>query len=167
MLLANNGAITIGSLASITGSLYSTAGAIAIDNTTLTRLIGCTTTYGTLGNYAIYTKAGGVTNVSNSTITGDIATNVGSITGFSTATVTGTIFLSGTTATYVNFSIYKNGTLIPFTNRQINTSSNNYSMVTLEGITTTADGDVIDVRWNIATGVLKLQNRIFTLLNVQ
>lgn len=170
MLLANNGAITIGALADISGSLYSTAGAIGIDNTTLTRLTGCATTYGTLGNYAMYTKAGAITNVSTSTVTGDIASNVGAITGFAgagNATVNGTTFLAGITDSFVNFSIYQNNVLVPFSKRKITTSSNTSSQVTLQGVATAADGDVIDVRWNIASGVLKLQNRIFTLLNVR
>lgn len=166
-LLANTGAINLGASTNLIGSLYSKTGALGIDNATLTRSTGCVTTFGTLENFALYTKTGAISNSAISTVTGDIASNLGSISGFTSGMVNGTIFTAGTTDSFANFSIYQNGIPIPYTNRMITTSNKITSQVSLQGIATTADGDVVDVRWNIGSGTLKLQNRIFTLQRIR
>lgn len=166
-LLANTGAINLGASTNLIGSLYSKTGALGIDNATLTRSTGCATTFGTLENFALYTKTGSISNSAISTVMGDIASNLGSISGFTSGMVNGTIFTAGTTDSFANFSIYQNGIPIPYTNRMITTSNKITSQVSLQSIATTADGDVVDVRWNIGSGTLKLQNRTFTLQSIR
>ena len=166
-LIANNGAVTVASLSTINGSLFSTTGAIGLDATTISVLSGCSNIVGNLAHFALFTKAGNLTNVGSSGITGDIATQTGTITGFSTATINGTTYTSGTTPTSALFSLTKNGVLIPFSERTITASSSITSVMDLQSVTALSTGDNIGVHWTINSGTLKLNNRNFTALRVQ
>jgi hypothetical protein len=162
-LIANNGAITIGSLSTVKGSLFSTAGAIGLDASTITAQSSCNNISSTMNHYALFTKTGGITNINHSIITGDIATHVGAITGFSTATINGTIYSPGITSTSASFSMYLNGTIVPYSSRSYSTSS----VIDLQSIATLAASDVMDIRWKVDSGKAKMTNRIFTALQVR
>lgn len=54
----------------------------------------CTTSLGSASNFSIFTSAGAISNVSNSTIEGNIGTNVGTVTGFETFTVSGNTYIA-------------------------------------------------------------------------
>ena len=122
---------------------------------------------GNLAHFALFTKAGNLTNIGSSVITGDIATQAGTITGFSSATINGTTYTSGITPTSALFSLTKNGVLIPYSERTITASSSLTSVIDLQSVSTCSTGDNVGVRWTVNAGTLKLNNRNFTALRVQ
>lgn len=166
-LLANNGAVTLGNLATSVGGMYSTAGALGLDASTVTSQNSCSNLMGSLNNYALFTKAGAITNTGASTISGDISSQMGTITGFESANVTGTIYSTGYVGTFADFSFYQNGSLVPYSTRRISTNTPQQSAVTLQSVMTISSGDNLEVRWNVDSGVLKLRNRVLTALPVR
>jgi len=165
-LISNNGAVSLGSMSNVQGSLYSGGGAIGLDASTLSYPVGCPNDFGSITNFAIFSKIGDISNVGASVISGDIATNSGNVTGFESASRTGVIYGSGINNATTNFSIYQNGTQIPFSSRK-RISSNHLGEISLQAIATVGAGENIDIRWNIDSGIVKLQNRSLTLLNVR
>jgi len=168
-LISNNGAIALGSNSTVDGSLFSKLGAIDILSSTIIRSVGCINNFGTLNNFAIYSKVGAVSNTGNSKITGNIGydgLNASLVTGFGSAIVYGEIFTAGISSAIANFSLYQNGTLIPFSSRK-RVSKYPLGEINLQAIATVGAGENIDVRWNVDTGIIKLQNRVFTILSVR
>jgi hypothetical protein len=167
--ISNSGAIALGSNSAVDGSLFSKLGAIDILSSTVTRSIGCINNFGALNNFAIYSKVGAISNTGNSKITGNIGfdgLNASLVTGFDAAIVYGEIFTAGISSAIANFSLYQNGTQIPFSARK-RVSKTNVGEINLQAIATVGAGENIDVRWNVDTGVIKLQNRILTILSVR
>jgi hypothetical protein len=165
-IISNNGAVTIGSMSNVQGNIFSSGGTIGLDASTSTRLAGCSNNFGSINNFAVFSKSGNISNVGASNITGDISTNSGNITGFGSAAINGFTYASGISNATSSFSIYQNGIQIPFSSRR-RVSSNNLGEISLQAIATVSSGENIDIRWNIDSGVIKLQNRILTLLNVR
>ena len=168
-LISNNGAIALGSNSTVDGSLFSKLGAIDILSSTIIRSVGCINNFGTLNNFAIYSKVGAVSNTGNSKITGNIGydgLSASLVTGFGSAIVYGEIFTAGISSAIANFSLYQNGTLIPFSSRK-RVSKYPLGEINLQAIATVGAGENIDVRWNVDTGIIKLQNRVFTILSVR
>lgn len=166
-LLSNNGAVSMGSLSSITGSLYTRAGAIELDASSLSQLSNCNNNSGILTNFSVFTKIGSINNVGHSIISGDIATDFGAITGFETATLNGNVYLPGTGDATANFSIYQNGSQIPFSSRKRKSNSVE-NEVSLQAITSSlTSGESIDIRWNVNSGSVKFQNRILTIQSIK
>jgi hypothetical protein len=167
--ISNNGAIALGSNSAVDGSLFSKLGAIDILSSTVTRSIGCVNNFGALNNFAIYSKVGAISNTGNSKITGNIGydgLNASLVTGFDSAIVYGEIFTAGISSAIANFSLYQNGTLIPFSSRK-RLSKYPLGEINLQAIATVGSGENIDVRWNVDTGIVKLQNRVLTILSVR
>jgi hypothetical protein len=176
-MLSNGAAVAVGATCTVIGRLFTTLGAIAFGEGTLSLSTGSSIiNFRSLSNFVIFTSAGGIANTGASIYTGDIGTNAGAITGFATATVNGTIYPAGTASvvTPVNhmatFSLYKNGVLIPNSSRT-RTHLLSPSDISLQGITTVAMGDIIDVRWKIDTQPsntpqINVINRILTLIKV-
>jgi len=167
--ISNNGAIALGSNSAVDGSLFSKLGAIDILSSTVTRSIGCVNNFGALNNFAIYSKVGAISNTGNSKITGNIGydgLNASLVTGFDSAIVYGEIFTAGISSAIANFSLYQNGTLIPFSSRK-RVSKYPLGEINLQAIATVGSGENIDVRWNVDTGIVKLQNRVLTILSVR
>ncbi len=167
--ISNNGAIALGSNSAVDGSLFSKLGAIDILSSNVTRSIGCVNNFGALNNFAIYSKVGAISNTGNSKITGNIGydgLNASLVTGFDSAIVYGEIFTAGISSAIANFSLYQNGTLIPFSSRK-RVSKYPLGEINLQAIATLGSGENIDVRWNVDTGVVKLQNRVLTILSVR
>lgn len=165
-LISNSGAVSLGSMSNVQGNLFSSGGAIGLDASTLSRVVGCNNNFGSINNFAIYSKSGSISNVGTSNITGDIATNSGTVSGFESATISASILASGISNATANFSIYQNGVQIPFSSRK-RISSTNLGEISLQAIATVGAGENIDIRWNIDLGIVKLQNRILTLLNIR
>jgi len=165
MLISNSGAVTLGSMTNLQGNIFS-SGAIGIDASTIYPTSGALLNFGSLANFAIFAKTGAITNVGGSYITGDIAARLGAITGFETATINGSILTSVISNAIANFSVYQNGVLIPYSTRK-RTSSMNMGEITLQALATIAEGENIDIRWNIDLGKVKMQNRIFTIQHVR
>jgi len=166
MLISNSGAVSIGSMSNVQGNLFSSGGAIGIDASIISRISGCTNNFGSINNFAAFSKTGNISNAGASTITGDIASNSGTITGFGTATLNGNLYSAGINNATANFSIYQNGVLIPFSSRK-RTSSMNLGEIILQTVATIGEGENLDIRWNIDLGKVKMQNRIFTIQHVR
>ena len=165
-IISNNGAVTIGSMSNVQGNIFSSGGTIGLDASTISRLVGCSNNFGSINNFAVFSKSGNISNVGATNITGDIATNSGNITGFGTVAINGFIYASGISNATASFSVYQNGIQIPFSNRR-RISSNNLGEISLQAIATVGKGENIDIRWNIDSGSIKLQNRMLTLLSVR
>jgi hypothetical protein len=176
-LFSNSAAIAVGSDCIITGRLLTKSGAVAFGPGTLSLPEDFSTIdFRSLTNFTLFTGGGGVANSGISTYTGDIGTNLGAITGFDAATVNGTIFQAGSTTTVTpvdhmaTFSLYKNGVLIPNSSRT-RTHLTNPSDISLQGFSSIAVDDVIDVRWKIDAQnsdsiEVSVINRILTLVKV-
>ena len=166
MLISNSGAVSLGSMSQLQGNLFSTAGAISIDASVVSKTTGCTNNFGSLNNFLIFSKSGVISNTGASYITGDIATNTGTISGFESANLIGSIQASGASNATANFSVYQNGTLIPFSSRK-RKSTLNLSEITLQAIASVNTGGSIEIRWNVALGKVKMQQRILTIQQVR
>ena len=96
---------------------------------------------------------------------------MGAISGFDLATLNGTIYnpgsiINSTNNTSASFSIYENGIPVPFTERTRN-SSQNTGEISLQAVAHVNAGEAIEIRWKVASGTVKLNNRICTLINVR
>ena len=165
-IISNNGAVTIGSMSNVQGNIFSSGGTIGLDASSISRLVGCSNNFGSINNFAVFSKSGNISNVGATNITGDIATNSGNITGFGTVAINGSIYASGISNATASFSVYQNGVQIPFSSRR-RISSNNLGEISLQAIATVGKDESIDIRWNIDSGFVKVQNRILTLLSVR
>ena len=166
MLISNSGAVSLGSTSNVQGSLFSSGGAIGIDASTVSRIPGCTNNFGSINNYAVFSKTGNISNAGASSITGDIASNTGTVTGFGIATLNGSIYTSGMSNATANFSVYQNGILIPYSTRK-RISTMNIGEITLQALATIGNGENVEIKWNIDLGKVKMQNRIFTIQYVR
>jgi hypothetical protein len=99
-VVANNGAIDMATGAKLEGRLLSTTGAITVSNVTAKTPIGCGSAVltgpaapnlGTTACYGIFSAGGDIVNTGISNIKGDIGTNVGLTTGYNPLLVDGTI----------------------------------------------------------------------------
>jgi hypothetical protein len=175
--LFSNGAAVAGGNSIVTGRLLTKLGAVSFGQGALTLPTdNSIIDFRSLSNFVIFTSSGGIANTGASVYNGDIGTGGGAITGFETATVNGTVFQSGSTTlvTPINhmatFSLYKNGVLISNSSRT-RIRSSNPSDISLQGLTSVAVDDIIDVRWKIddqdSDGiVISVLNRILTLIKV-
>ena len=167
-LIANGAAISMGADGVLEGRLLSTLGAVSFGPGTAYLPSGISPiNLGGVANFLLFTSAGGVANTGASILTGNIGTNSGAITGFETATVTGFFFKPGINGdALATFSVYQNGAKINNSSRA-RLSNINTADTALQAIATVADGQAIDIRWNTSVGILKLRNRIFTLMKVK
>jgi hypothetical protein len=167
-------AVAVGADCIINGRMLTTAGAIAFGPGTITTPTGPSAiNLRAVGNFVALTAAGAIANTSPSTYNGDIATGLGAITAFSDAKVNGKILPPDGDVLIIKeipgnatFSLYQKGELIPNSSR-IRTTKVNTVDLTLQAIATVAQGETIDVRWNIDAGTLSAKNRILTIIKVQ
>ena len=177
-IISHGAAVGAGAGCIIEGRMFTTAGAITSDTTTLTIPQNCSyINLGVLTTFAMFTSAGDIANTAVSAVSGDIGTNFGVVTGLTPTMVLGTILPSGgsapittslpiLTSGLATFSIYQNGVLIANSNRT-RISTANAADISLQAIATVTAGQPIDVRWKTDQGGLTLGNRIFTLVNVR
>jgi hypothetical protein len=175
--LFSRGAAVAGADTQINGRLLTTLGAISFGKGTLTLPTGeSIIDFRALSDFVIFTSSGGIANTGTSEYNGNIGTGNGAITGFPAATVNGIIFESGSTEVVtpvnhmVTLSLYKNGVLIPNSSRT-RTHLNNPSDISLQGLSSIGVNDIIDVRWRIddqnTNGIeISVLNRILTLIKV-
>lgn len=166
-LFALDAAASIGSGSTLEGRMFTNSGAITVGPSTITTPSGRSPIkLGDLNSFALFTSSGAIDNAGTSNITGNIGTNLGAVTGFGSPTVlNGSIFtptIPGVALT--TFSIYQNGVLVTNSSR---TRTVNTEGISLHGIATVKDGQTIDIRWKTSLGILKLQNRILTLIEVR
>ena len=180
-LISHGGAVSMGAGGLLEGRLFSTFGAIAFGPGTATLPSKCNfIDFGTLESFIIFTNSGALNGTGISYITGNLGTNYGIIGGFSTSVIVGTVFPpgDGTITTSVitptivfpnstaTFSLYQNGIVIGDSVRT-KLNSNYTSGISLQTIATVGENQPIEVRWKVATGTLKLNNRILTLMHVR
>ena len=166
-LFAKDAAASLGSGSTLEGRLFTNTGAITIGPSTISTPSGSSPIdLGELNSFALFTSSGAVDNAGTSTVTGNIGTNLGAVTGFVSPTVVnGSIFTpAGAGEALATFSIYQNGVLVTNSSR---TRTVNTVDISLQGIATVAEGEAIDIRWKTSLGILKLQNRILTLIEVR
>ena len=166
--ISNSGSITFNNNSVLEGRLFANIGAITSISSTIIIPMGCSSIFGSVTGFAIFTSMGTILNMGVSNITGDIGTNSGSISGYGSSVVTGNIYTpsvvpANTTAV---FSIYQNNVLVPFSERS-RLSTLNLGEISLQGIATVDSGEGIDIRMRCDAGTIKLQNRILTLINVR
>jgi hypothetical protein len=167
-------AVAVGARCIVEGRMLTTAGAIAFGPGTITVPSGPSAiNLRAVSNFVALTTIGAISNTGVSTYNGDIATGAGAITAFETAIVNGKILLPDGDVTIIKeidgnatFSLYQNGVLIPNSSR-IRTTKVNTVDVSLQAIATVAEGENIEVRWNIDAGTLSVKNRILSIIKVE
>ena len=166
-VLSHGSAVAVGANCIVEGKMLTTSGAIAFGPGIATIPVSCSLiNFGILSSFSMFTSNGGIGNTGSSTITGDIGTNLGAITGFETSTINGTIYLPGMQNAKATFSVYQNGVVIPSSVRTRSSTVNTVD-ISLQTIATVGLGEAIDIRCNVDSGSLKLENRNFTILNVR
>ncbi len=166
-LFAKDAAISLGAGTKLEGRMFTNSGAITVGPSTISTPSGSSPiNLGSLYSFALFTSAGALDNAGTSNITGNIGTNLGAVTGFGPPTVmSGSIFTpAGAGAALATFSIYQNGVLVTNSSR---TRIVNTETIELQGIATVKDGEKIDIRWKTSLGILKLTNRILTVIEVR
>lgn len=166
-LFAKDAAISLGAGSKLEGRMFTNSGAITVGPSIISTPSGSSPiNLVSLYSFALYTSAGALDNAGTSNITGNIGTNLGAVTGFGYPTVmNGSIFTPTVPgAALATFSIYQNGVLVTNSSR---TRTVNTQDISLQGIATVKDGETIDIRWKTSLGILKLKNRILTLIEVR
>lgn len=166
-LIAKDAAASLGAGSTLEGRLFTNTGAITVGPSTISKPSGSSPIkLGDLYSFALFTSSGALDNAGTSNITGNIGTNLGAVTGFgSPTTMNGSIFTpTGAGVALATFSIYQNGVLVTNSSR---TRTANTEDISLQGIATIKDSQAIDIRWKTSLGILKLQNRILTLIEVR
>ena len=183
ILIGHGGAVAVGARVNLEGSMFSTYGAIAfgpgeasvaINNTSVTNINMLS-----LKTFVMFTGGGAINNTGISIYNGDIASGAGATGSIAVgpATVNGTLFPPGvssttyssafsTAITLATFSFYKNGILIPSSNRSV-TCSQAVSSISLLSMVSISDGDVIEVRWRTNGGTLSVSDRTLTMIKVK
>ncbi|MES2517356.1 MAG: ice-binding family protein [Bacteroidota bacterium] len=174
-LLAHAGAVAGGAGATLQGRMFSSAGAITFDSGIASLPNPSTSTYvnyRSLLPFVMFSSVGAVGNTGISVVTGDIGTNVGAITGFTLPTILNGNIYEPTGSTTITTT--DNHALASFSlyqngilianSARINAS--NAAQTSLQAIATVSAGQSIDVRWKIDVGPLTMGNRILTLINV-
>ncbi|TRX16714.1 DUF3494 domain-containing protein [Flavobacterium franklandianum] len=167
-LFAKDAAASIGAGSTLEGRLFSNTGAITVGTSIVKLPLGSSSiNLGELSSYALFTSSGAIVNAGTSTIIGNIGTNTGAITGFTFPTVVdGSIYtpVADLGGALSSFSIYQNGALIANSTR---TKMGDKGDISLLAIASVSEGQTIDIRWKTSLGILKLQNRILTLIKVR
>lgn len=177
-IISHGAAVGAGAGCIIEGRMFTTAGALTLDNLTLTIPQNCSAiNLGVLATFGMFTSLGNIANTAISAVKGNVGTNSGVITGLTPTMVNGTIFppggsaqittvLTPLSAGLATFSIYQNGVLIANSDRT-RISTANAADISLQAIATITAGQAVEVRWKTDQGGLTLGNRIMTLLNVR
>lgn len=164
-LIAHNAAISAAAGSNLEGRMFSTTGAVSFGPGTAYIPSGSSyINLGVLSTFVMFTSSGAVGNTEPSYITGDVGTNLGAITGFDQ--LNGNVYGPGANPSPVNntlvtFSVYANDVLIANSSR---TTDINTSIISLQAMATIANGQSIDIRWNVDTGGVVIGNRILSLI---
>ena len=161
------GALSTGADTILEGRMFTKSGAITQGaSTKLTAPSGASVAnLGSLASFAMWSSAGGVSDVGTSTTIGD----VGNISGVLSITGdhTGDVYPKGTkqsdivTVSPSVYSVYQNGIEVPGSARFFNIISGAVSIQAM--ITVTTENNPVEIKWNVKTGEAALENRTFTL----
>jgi hypothetical protein len=160
-LVSLSGAISLGATTNLEGRMFTKSGAVSIvADCILTTPSGASyIDLGLLSTFAMWSSAGAITDVSTSSITGDVGTALGILT--ISGSLSGTQYPAGTVPTNLNtittYALYQNGIEVANSSRAINSHG---SLVLLQAIITTlSEDEVIEVRWKVDSGESSLSNR--------
>jgi hypothetical protein len=160
------GALSLGTGTNLEGRMLTKLGALSLGaNVILSVPTGISiVNLGTLSTFAMWSSAGAVSDVVNSTITGDVGTALGALT--IAGMHAGVQYPAGTTSTSIittaTYSVYQNGSEVVNSSSTINLES---SVVSLEAMVTTLTlGEAIEIRWKVNFGEVLLDNRILSLI---
>ena len=162
------GALSTGADTILEGRMLTKSGAITQGaRTKLTAPSGASVAnLGSLASFAMWSSAGGVSDVGTSTTIGD----VGNISGVLSITGdhTGDVYPKGTkqsdivTVSPSVYSVYQNGIEVPGSARFFNIISGAVSIQAM--ITVTTENNPVEIKWNVKSGEAALENRTFTLI---
>lgn len=165
-LIAVTAAVAGGDGLNLEGRLFSTGGAIASTNPTITLPVGASQmVLGNLSNFILFTESGAISNTGSFIGNGDINTGAGAITGCDSDN--GTVYPANYANASASFGIYQNGVLVPSSvrNFQSITSSINNSIVLGAVVVIPANADIA-VKANVTVGAFTFRNRSFSALSV-
>lgn len=179
-LFSKGAAVAVGALSILEGRMFTTAGEIAFGPglANLPRDLPDTINLKSLVSFVAYTSGGAISNTGTTTVyNGNLASHAGDTNSLAAAIVNGIIFPTGVftsvvsseesyAVTYVTFSIFKNGIMVPASSRRV-TCTSDLAPVLLQAIVTVDKGDSIDVRWNTETGLVKVGSRSLILTKVK
>ena len=165
---AGAGAMSTGAGTEIEGRLFTKNGAITTGaSSKITVPTGSSSLdFGTLSTFALWSSAGGVSDVATAEITGD----VGNVTGILSITGThvGQAYPAGTqggpvvNVSTTTYSIYTGGSEVANSRRTIDLRTSLISIQTL--ITVASDAAPVELRWRVNKGTATLSNRFFSLI---
>jgi len=165
---AGAGAMSTGAGTEIEGRLFTKNGAITTGaSSKITAPTGSSSLdFGTLSTFALWSSAGGVSDVATAEITGD----VGNVTGILSITGThvGQAYPAGTqggpvvNVSTTTYSIYTGGSEVANSRRTIDLRTSLISIQTL--ITVASDAAPVELRWRVNKGTATLSNRFFSLI---
>tara|TARA_B100000809_G_C15135708_1_gene530472 strand:- start:400 stop:1722 length:1323 start_codon:yes stop_codon:yes gene_type:complete len=160
-LVSLSGSISLGATTSLEGRMLTNAGAVSIVADCILAIPSGASDFdlGFLSTFAMWSSAGAITDVTTSSITGNVGSALGilSIVG----SHSGTQYQAGTVPANVNtittYGLYQNGIEVANSSRSINSHG---SVVLLQAIITTlSEDEVIEVRWKVDSGESSLSNR--------
>ena len=185
-LISANAAVGVGANCVIYGKIMSKNGAIVTDNSTITNIDSNEVfEFELLNSFAIFSSVGNIANTGFSTITGNIGTNSGYVTTFgakypaidlTNGWVDGNIYSQDNQLSTGTFSIYQNGFQIPNSVRTRTSTINTVdislqTIATVQPITTITNPitppNTIEVRCSVDSGLLKLTNKSFSIINLK
>ena len=165
---AGAGAVSTGAGTELVGRLFTKNGAITTGaSTKITVPTGSSSLdFGTLSTFALWSSAGGVSDVATAEITGDVG-NVSGILSI-TGTHDGEAYPAGTqggpvvNVSTTTYSIYTGGSEVANSRRTIDLKTTLISIQTL--VTVASDADSVELRWRVNKGTATLSNRFFSLI---
>jgi hypothetical protein len=164
-LISRGSAVSIGAGSTVTGKIYTVAGGIGTDSSTITNTSPGLIDFGILNSLVIFSSIGGLNNTgASNNITGDIGTDNGTILNY--ADINGIIFNSVDQSAKVTFSLYGNGIQIPSTIKTRN-STHKTAAINLQALVAIPASTSIEVRSKVDIGTLEITNRTFSIIKLK
>jgi hypothetical protein len=180
VILSNGGALSIAAGTNLEGRMFTTMGAIAFGPgyahmpSTYSKKIDL----GSLAYFIMISGGGALSTAGVCDFSGGIATKAGAITVVGTANgavlygvndtfqTTTTVAGENNIDSIADFSVYRNGVLIPDSLQSFNCNSG-LKNINLHTVATVAAGEALDIRWKKTTAKLQLGNRTLTLIKIK
>jgi hypothetical protein len=165
---AGAGAVSTGAGTELDGRLFTKNGTITTGASTKITVPteNSSLDFGSLSTFAMWSSAGGVSDVATAEITGDVG-NVSGILSM-TGTHVGEAYPAGTqggpvvNVSTTTYSIYTGGSEVANSRRTIDLKTTLISIQTL--VTVASDADPVELRWRVNKGSATLSNRFFSLI---
>jgi hypothetical protein len=150
-------AVSLGAKCNWEGRMLSNSGAIGMDKNTysVTSGIAVGINLGILQTFAVFTKAGAISNTTIKNNTGDVSTGLGAISGFDK--INGTAFGPNDTLGLVSFQLFQDGVPIAHSKRSVETSTfKRHDKIEISALATVTSG--ITVLVNVDLGDVVIGN---------